>query len=64
MKTSVGIFKLQLLQTNVNPFWNFFSVISIFGYQNPGSGSESGPALTKNAGTGSALKTMRIHNTV
>ncbi len=29
--------------------------------QNPGSGSESGSALTKNAE--SVLKTMRIHNT-
>jgi hypothetical protein len=31
----------------------------IFGHQNPGSGF----ALTKNAGSGSALKLMRIHNT-
>jgi hypothetical protein len=37
--------------------------LSIFGHQNPGSGS--GSALTKNAGSvsGSALKPMRSRNT-
>jgi hypothetical protein len=32
-------------------------------YLNPGSGYVSGSALTKNAGSGSALKPSRIRNT-
>jgi hypothetical protein len=56
---SLGRSKLQFLIPKIFFFsCNFFP---IFGHQNPGFGS--GSALTKNAGSGSALKPMRIPNT-
>ncbi len=51
-----GISKLQFLEETKNFSGKFCPV---FGHQNPGSGS----GLTKNAGSGSALKPMRIYNT-
>jgi hypothetical protein len=51
--------KLEFLIKNII----FFNIkfFPIFGHQNPGS--RSGSALTKNAGSGSKLKPMRIHIT-
>ena len=62
-----GGLRINIKQFLINKICIFFQlkIFSIFGHQNPGSGSGSGSALTWNAesGSGSALKPMRIHNT-
>ncbi len=42
----------------------FYSCIffQFFGHQNPGFGTGSGSVIRKNAGSGSTVKAMRIHN--
>ncbi len=58
----LGINELQFMIKNMI----FFSckIFTIFGHQNPGHGSGTGSVLTCIAGSGSALKPMRSHNSI
>jgi hypothetical protein len=58
MFDNIKVFKNKKFYKNFEAIKFFFSVQ---GVKNPGSGSRS--ALRKNAGSGSALKLMRLQNT-